>query len=726
MANNQKILLATDMDGTIIPPKTDFNSSRKIKEFNNEVRKNGNIILAYVTGRHLELALKGVKENGLIMPDVFVCDVGTSIYFKRGKKWEIDENYRKILKKSWAGFNRKELGRLLSGVKKIKEQEREKLKEFKQSYYVSLKTDINFLLKEINGILKKRGVKINAIYSVDRIKKVGLLDILPKSASKEFALRRLKNKFRISADKVIYAGDSGNDFEAFVSGFRSIVVGNTAVEIKRAVVKEARKRAVLKRVYFADLLYSDGVMEGLRHFNAVEKKSKGKGLYIQMHSMHGLFRSKQLELGRDEDTGGQIVYVLKLAKSFGKLKEVGKVDIITRKIIDSKYPGYSKDVERVDDKINIVRISCGPKKYIKKVKLWPYIDEFVENCEKYINKIGRSPDILHSNYADSGYVCARLSRDLKIPQVHTAHSLGKTKMKYLGVNEDNFEAMDKIFNFSKRLKAEQLAIKNAKAIIVSSKEEQKEQYAMYDINTSSKKFHLIWPGVDYEKFCYYRSVKYRGKLLEARKKLESVLRRNFTDTSKPIIVAMSRLAPKKNFISLVKAFAFDGELNRIANLLIAPGSLKNLSESNGNLISEMKSVIKKRKLNGKAFILGDLNQSEVSEIYWLAARSQGIFVNPALIEPFGLTLIEAAASGLPIVATKNGGPVNIIKNCKNGLLINPRSAKNIAEAVKKILKDEKLWKRFSENGTKNARKYYSWETAAKSELKVFKDIIGLR
>ena len=57
-----------------------------------------------------------------------------------------------------------------------------------------------------------------------------------------------------------------------------------------------------------------------------------KGLYIQMHSMHGLLRSHNLELGRDEDTGGQITYVLNLARELGKLDEVGKVDIITRMI----------------------------------------------------------------------------------------------------------------------------------------------------------------------------------------------------------------------------------------------------------------------------------------------------------------------------------------------------------------------------------------------------------
>ena len=99
------------------------------------------------------------------------------------------------------------------------------------------------------------------------------------------------------------------------------------------------------------------------------------GLYIQMHSMHGLFRSHHLELGRDEDTGGQILYVRYLAIELAKLPEVDKVDIIVRRIVDPDYPGYSDEVEPVVPGVDIVRIECGPEGYIMKVDLWPFLDE---------------------------------------------------------------------------------------------------------------------------------------------------------------------------------------------------------------------------------------------------------------------------------------------------------------------------------------------------------------
>lgn len=66
---------------------------------------------------------------------------------------------------------------------------------------------------------------------------------------------------------------------------------------------------------------------------------------------------------------------------------------------------------------------------------------------------------------------------------------------------------------------------------------------------------------------------------------------------------------------------------------------------------------------------------EVPELFRIAAEKKGVFVNPALTEPFGLTLLEASATGLPIVATNDGGPQDIIHNCGNGILVDPINTK---------------------------------------------------
>jgi hypothetical protein len=115
--------------------------------------------------------------------------------------------------------------------------------------------------------------------------------------------------------------------------------------------------------------------------------------------------------------------------------------------------------------------------------------------------------------------------------------------------------------------------------------------------------------------------------------------------------------------------------------------------------------------------------SDVADIYRLAASSKGVFVNPALTEPFGLTLLEAAASGLPLVATEIGGPVEIIGNCKNGLLVDPLDEASITKALLQILEDEELWTTLSNNGKTNVARFYTWDAHAKLYLESVTGII---
>jgi sucrose-phosphate synthase len=93
-----------------------------------------------------------------------------------------------------------------------------------------------------------------------------------------------------------------------------------------------------------------------------------------------------------------------------------------------------------------------------------------------------------------------------------------------------------------------------------------------------------------------------------------------------------------------------------------------------------------------------------------------VFINPALTEPFGLTLLEAAASGLPLVATENGGPVDIIANCNNGVLVDPLDKDAIADGLLGLLRDRDAWEQASRNGIDGVRRHYSWQAHADAYL----------
>lgn len=153
-----------------------------------------------------------------------------------------------------------------------------------------------------------------------------------------------------------------------------------------------------------------------------------KGLYIQLFNIHGLIRGSNLELGKDPDTGGQTKYVLELAEAISLRDDVRKVEIVTRLIKDERVStDYSVPYEEVNEKLHIVRIRCGGKKYIRKELLWDHLEEFTDKTIKYFKGNGELPDIIHGHYADAGYVCSRLTRFFGIPYIQTGHSLGLLK-----------------------------------------------------------------------------------------------------------------------------------------------------------------------------------------------------------------------------------------------------------------------------------------------------------
>jgi sucrose-phosphate synthase len=446
------------------------------------------------------------------------------------------------------------------------------------------------------------------------------------------------------------------------------------------------------------------------------------GLYIQTHSIHGLFRSENLELGIDEDTGGQIVYVLELAKNLGELKEVDRVDIITRWIYDPEHPGYSDKEEKVSKNVYIRRIECGPEKYIKKVNLWPYIDEFVENVKKYIEEIGRKPDVLHSNYADAGLVCVKLSKDMGIPQVHTGHSLGIPKMKKLGINDENYEEYNKIYHFDKRLEAENKSIHNSSAIVVSTEEEIEEQYGEYDLKDCDK-FEVIPPGVPLAKFHPPEK-----NLSEKEKKIlqvfENCINQGVKTPQKPIIGILTRLDRRKNVHGFLKGYSADKELQELANVIIFTNTLRG-DEETQEVIDIINKTLRKGDLYNKVALPGIKidYEKEVPIFYRFLARNNGIFVNPSLFESFGITILEGSACGVPVVATKYGGPSETIEDGVNGILTDTKDPLDIASKAKMLIKDKKLYKRISKNAVKNVRDNYSWEKRAERYLEVFKEVI---
>ncbi len=435
-------------------------------------------------------------------------------------------------------------------------------------------------------------------------------------------------------------------------------------------------------------------------------------LYVAMFSIHGLIRGHDLELGRDADTGGQTKYVVELTRALAKNPNVERVDLITRQVIDPKVDDdYANPEEQVAEDGYIIRLLCGPRRYLRKEVLWPHLDEFADKVLKHFKKLGRVPDLLHGHYADAGYVGSKLSNLLGIPLVFIGHSLGRVKRQRLLEKGMSEEKIVQQYNINVRIDAEENALDTASVVVASTRQEVEEQYKQYE-RYNPKTMYVIPPGCDLNQFSppKQRTVKY--PIMEE-------LSRFLRHPRKPMIFAISRPDERKNLSTLIQAYAENQELRELANLTIVAGNrddIRTMESGPRDVLNNLLLMIDRYDLYGSIAYPKHHQTDDVPDLYRIAASTHGVFVNPALTEPFGLTLIEAGACGVPIIATNDGGPQDIINNCNNGHLIDPLNPEEIGGTIKEVLKDRQQWYQFSRNGLRGVKRYYSWSSHVKTYL----------
>lgn len=455
------------------------------------------------------------------------------------------------------------------------------------------------------------------------------------------------------------------------------------------------------------------------------------GYYVQLYSPHGLIRFNDPEIGRDKDTGGQVKYVLELLESLSLHPGIRKVDLFTRRILDKRVSSsYEKEIEIVNEKARIIRMTCGGNMYRPKESLWEHLDEFIDKTLRFIEEDGDIPDVVHGHYADGNYLASQVSEIFGIPFLATGHSLGRNKKDILlkeGMKEDKIEEK---FKMSRRIEVEENFIQTADVIIVSTQHIIETQYALYD-NVAAGRFRVIPPGVNPDIFFpFYRldmpSFKMSIEQEQAVYRVNSDIDRFLFNPAKPLILSIGRADKRKNFETIIQSYGQDKELQAMANLAIFAGVRKDISrmqEDEKDILTNLLLLLDKYDLYGKMAIPKKNDPKlDVPEIYRIAAKKKGVFVNATPGENFGLTIVEAAACGLPVIASPTGGPKEILEQCENGLLVNVESPEEIAAALKKIIADQVLWEKYSGNGIVATNQLYSWTSFADKYVGIISDL----
>ena len=235
-------LIITDIDNTLI------GDADGLARFMEVLRSSGDHVgFGVATGRRLKLTQKALKEWKIPTPDILITSVGSEIYY--GKRLVLDHSWEKHLNYQWKPEKVREI---LDDLPGLNLQAKIDQRKFKISYFIDPQKAPN--KQQIMRHLREHHLKVKVIHSHEMF-----LDILPIRASKGLAIRYLMMKWGLTPERVLVAGDSGNDEEMLMGSTLGVVVGNFSPELRHLFGKP--------RIYFADRTYADGIVEGLEYYN---------------------------------------------------------------------------------------------------------------------------------------------------------------------------------------------------------------------------------------------------------------------------------------------------------------------------------------------------------------------------------------------------------------------------------------------------------------------------
>jgi glycosyltransferase involved in cell wall biosynthesis len=290
-----------------------------------------------------------------------------------------------------------------------------------------------------------------------------------------------------------------------------------------------------------------------------------------------------------------------------------------------------------------------------------------------------------------GYLRALRKRRINKPFIQTVH----------GVLADEYDQLLRTGSLTLRAKMANLLMqqlsnlemesaRNATLVVTVSKYSARRIGQFYGID--KEKIHVVPNGVDTQRFKPSEDC----KLLLHRIGLDS----------KFCVLFVGRLIPRKGLNYLVEA----------ASLIVKEYSQTTfLIVGNGPQKRQMVSAVEKRNMARNFVFLGDVSESVLPVLYNCA----DIFVLPSIQEGQGIALLEAQASGKPVVAFDVGGVPEAVLTGRTGLLVEPDSSK-LADATMKLLASWTLRKKMGDMGRKFVTKNFSWDSCAQKMLSVYR------
>lgn len=379
---------------------------------------------------------------------------------------------------------------------------------------------------------------------------------------------------------------------------------------------------------------------------------------IAMVSEHA---SPLVDVG-DVDAGGQNVHVASLAAALARRGH--NVEVATRR----DDPDLPRVVESPDG-YRVRHVDAGPPHRLAKDALLPYMPAFSRQLIQAWTR--NMPDLVHAHFWMSGLAANRAARVVGIPVAQTFHALGVVKKRHQG-SADTSPAL--------RAATEVMLTRQVDRIIATCSD---EVFELRRMGLEGDRVDTIPCGVD---LTHFRPT---GEVLERSERAR--------------VVTVSRLVPRKGVDDAIRAIALVPDVE----LLIAGGPESARMETDPE-VRRLRSLALENGVSERVRFLGPVDREHMPALL----RSADALLALPWYEPFGITPVESAACGIPVVAAAVGGLTDTVVHEVTGLLVPPRDPEHAAAALRRLFSDDALRNRLGREAAERANRKYGWDRIA--------------
>jgi len=377
------------------------------------------------------------------------------------------------------------------------------------------------------------------------------------------------------------------------------------------------------------------------------------------------------------DAGGQNTHVAELA---GALAAAGhEVRVYTRR--DSPdLPTVMPMAERID----VVHVPAGPARVLPKDELLPFMGAFAEWLAESWRTEWR-PDVAHAHFWMSGLAAVTAGRRCDVPVVQTFHALGSVKRRYQGSADTSPP---------RRIAYERELGRAVDRVIVQC---QDEVHELLRLGVPRSQMALVPSGVNVERFSPDGPAVAR-------------------EPRRTRILTVARLVERKGVEDLVRALpAVPG-----AELVVVGGPpARELGED--PYARKLTRLAEACGVAGRVVLAGAVPSHEMPRWY----RSADMLAATPWYEPFGLTVLEAMACGVPVVATSVGGLADTVVDGVTGDLVPPRDPNQLGLVLRRLASDEVRRLSYAAASVDRALHTYAWPRIADRLARVYASVAGV-